>query len=81
MELLGVGFMSSDDIWGAGRAGRDLRKQQLFDNLRDDGLVSTPDGEGKILAYVNSTPGNPQVKVRLNDGRTRQYPVSHLTVR
>jgi hypothetical protein len=78
---MGVDFMSNNQVWGSWREGHTLRKQDLIDRLREDGLVSTPDGDGRFLAYVRSNNGCRQARVRLDDGRIRQYTLSKLAKR
>ena len=55
-------------------------KEDIMTYLRKSSEVITPDGPGNFVGYVQTNRLTRQLRVKLKDGRVRQYKFSDITI-
>jgi len=56
------------------------KKDEIIAYLRKQSAVITPDGPGTFVGYVQTVRLTRQLRVKLNDGRIRQYKFSDISI-
>ena len=56
------------------------KKDEIITYLRKQSAVITPDGPGTFVGYVQTVRLTRQLRVKLNDGRVRQYKFSDISI-